>query len=110
MLKIHLERVKGTTFKGYVEVADLTPAQLEELHIPADTDLLSVDVMGDYDFEVYRGEVTIIGVSAFAYEGIHELELTQDNADLDGLMDDIQDSDIPYELALCSGYDYTSND
>ncbi len=96
MIKIHLESVKGLSFKGYIEVIDLTPAQFEELH--CDNEQLTVEVEGDFGVCGDYDDAQIDDISAFATNGIYDFELNEENSDIDTLCNDILDTDIGQQL------------
>lgn len=92
MIKVRIERVKGSSFKGYVEVADLTETQLETLGLTRDTDELSVDVEGDFSVGGSSDDIQIIELSCYAVNGLNDLELNDENADMDDLAEQIRDN------------------
>lgn len=89
MIKIHVESVKGSSYKGYVETAELTQEQLLILGL-VDTDLLSVDVEGDFSVSGSIDDVQILEISCYAVEGLNELELNDENADIDDLVEQVR--------------------
>jgi hypothetical protein len=89
MLKIRIEKIKGLSFEGYINVEDLSPEQAAELHLT--DDVSTVEVVGDFDIYGDTDDVQIDNISAAAFNDIFDLELTEDNCDFDDLVDQLHD-------------------
>ncbi len=88
MIKVHVEKVRGCSFKGYVDTSDLTEEQKLILGLE---DEESVDVEGDFSVGGSSDDVQILEISCYAINDLNDLELDDDNADIDGLVEQIRD-------------------
>lgn len=89
MIKVRVDKVRGCSYKGYIEVADLNEEQLAVLGLTNTTDL-SVDVEGDFSVGGSSDDVQILEISCYAFNGLNDLELNEDNADIDDLVEQIR--------------------
>lgn len=96
MIKVRVEKVKGCSFRGYIETSELTAEQLSWLGVKEDGNdfnyPLSIDVEGDFSVSGSSDDIQIIEISCFAINGLDDLELNDDNADMDDLVEQIRDN------------------
>ncbi len=98
MLKVTLESVRGLSFKGYINVCDLSETQKAELAIGTDFSAFTVEVEGDFSVCGEMDDGQIDDISCYAFNGIHDLDLNEENADIDSLCEAILDTDIGQQL------------